>query len=205
MMKMFMAAVALAGLIGVPAQANAGCGCSGGAQAPVATNAPIASYYSGGGFPIASPAYQPAPSQYGPSDYSAAPFYSNPPANYAAPRAAMPMNARTTMPAQHSPASSLATSPFSNLTGNVPSCCAGGGSSCCADGGSSCCQSKTGEAPTALPTMMQLSTSGSAPLQGQPAAPSSNQAPPMPMSNAVSAPTTGSAPVANDPHAGHQH
>ena len=211
MMKMFMAAAALAGLIGVPAQANAGCGCSGDARSPVTTGAPVTSYYSGGGYPIASPAYQPVPSQYIPSGYSAAPVYSsptaysNPPVNYAAPPAAMPMNAGTTIPGQHSPASSLATSPFSNLTGNVPICCAGGGSSCCADGGSSCCQSKTGEVPTPLPTMMQLSTSGNAPLPAQSAAPRSNQAPPMPMSNAASAPTTGSAPLVNDPHVGHQH
>ena len=211
MMKMFMAAAALAGLIGVPAQANAGCGCSGSAQTAVATGAPIASYYAGGGYPTALPAYQPAPSQYGPSGYSAAPaysnvpVYSNPSVNYAAPPAAMPMNAGTTMPGQHSPVSSLATSPFTNLTGKKPSCCANGGSSCCADGGSSCCQSKPGEAPTSLPTMMQLSTSGNAPLQGQPTAPGSNQAPPMPISNAASAPTAGIAPVVNDPHAGHQH
>lgn len=193
-MKMFMAATALAGLIGVPAQANAGCGCSGGAQTPVATNAPIASYYAGGGYQAAPPIYQSAPSQFGPSGYSAAPVYSNAPNNYSAPLTAMPVSPGTTTSSSYPTARSLTTTPFADTT-----------PSCCADGGSSCCQSKAGEAPTTLPTTMQLSTSENASWLTQPVAPRSSQAPPMPMSSAAPAPATNSAPVAVDPHAGHQH
>ncbi len=202
MMKMFMAATALAGLIGVPAQANAGCGCSGGAQSPVATNAPIASHYAGGGYQAAPPIYQSAPSQYGLSGYSAAPPYSNAPNNYSAPLTAMPVSPRATTPSSYPTARSLATTPFADAT---PSCCADGGSSCCADGGSSCCRGKAGEVPTTLPTTMQLSTSGNALWLTQPLSPRSSQTPPMPMSSAAPAPAPNSAPVAVDPHAGHQH
>ena len=201
-MKMFMAATALAGLIGVPAQADAGCGCSGGAQTQFATNAPIASYEAGGGYQAAPPIYQSAPSQYGPSGYYAAPVYSNAPNNFSAPLTAMSVSPVATTPSSYPTARSLATTPYADTT---PSCCADGGSSCCADGGSSCCQSKAGEAPTTLPTTMQLSTSGNAPWLTQPVAPRSSQAPPMPMSSAAPAPSTNSAPVAVDPHAGHQH
>ncbi|QDV83752.1 hypothetical protein TBK1r_26940 [Stieleria magnilauensis] len=204
-MKTFIAATALAGLIGVPAQAQAGCGCSGNAQGGIAA-APItaipgspygvgASYYAGG-YQTAAPSYQPAMS------YQPAPVYSNRPTHLAAPYSAAPIRTQMAFPAQTSSPQPFASVPI-----------AGNGSSCCANGGSNCCQTQAGvapvSAPSSIPTTLRLSTSGDSALQTQSATPSSNhvspssQAPPMPMPNA--APATQSAPAVADPHAGHQH
>ena len=217
MMRMFIAATALAGLIGVPTLAEAGCGCSGGAQAPIASAAPISPYYAGGyyytgGYQAVPSTYQTFQANVGSPVYAAAPVNSRVPNRIPAPYSTTPRNLQPMTPSQfstvqqYSATQSRATTP---LAVDTPSCCANGGSSCCSDGGSSCCQSQAGGAPTtpptSLPTTLRLSTSGDSTPQLDNAPTLDSQAPPMPPSMSRSAPATQSPPAAVDPHAGHRH
>lgn len=217
MMKMYIAATALAALIGVPAQAQAGCGCSGKAQVPVAQNAPLSLYDAGRSFQAGSSSCRTASSalswagcsmarshSLAPS-YMPAPVYSTP-SQYSTPPSPMSMSAPPTTAGSHPPAGAFTSPPFAD----TPNCCANGGSSYYADGVSSCCPAKPGTTvfgPPGVATRQPLRslTKGKTPWLTLPAASSFTQAPPMPMSSATHSPAATSAPTASDPHAGHQH